>query len=122
MVAARAQVGTGSRRGSILWLLASCLCTFLIGACTTTVERVSDARELKSLGFLQAGGVTRGEVIGRLGNPASSYEAGRIVIYAVEKNDDRFEVSTTTTAHYRLVVVYGPDETIDRWSLVNLAR
>jgi hypothetical protein len=94
----------------------------LVIACSTTVERVSDPGQLKSLGFLQTSPVSRQEVEGRLGSPASEYEEGRIVVYVLRKQGDQFQVSSDALAQYRLVVVYRSDATIDRWSLVNVAR
>ena len=94
----------------------------LMMACSTTVERVSDPVQLTSLGFLHTSPVSRQEVEGRLGSPATRYEEGRIVIYILRKQGSQFQVSVDAMAQYRLVVVYLSDETIDRWSLVNVAQ
>ncbi|HXZ91487.1 MAG TPA: hypothetical protein VEG36_01275 [Burkholderiales bacterium] len=87
-------------------------------ACSSTVERVSDPKELQALGFLQANAVSRREVEGRLGQPGTIYENGRIVTYSLAKRDDRFEVTGSAAPEYTLVVVYRADDTLEKWSLV----
>jgi len=94
----------------------------VLAACSSTSERVSDADELKLLGFLQPDTVSREEVEGRLGPPHAAYENGRIVTYGLWKYSDRFAPASrndSVSAPYRLVLVYRSDGTLERWSLVN---
>jgi hypothetical protein len=74
------------------------------------------------VGFLQAGPVGRKEVEGRLGAPAYTYEDGRIVIYVLRKNREQFNTESGYLTSYRLVVVYGEDDKVGRWSLVDVAH
>jgi hypothetical protein len=74
------------------------------------------------VGFLQAGPVARKEVEGRLGAPAYTYEDGRIVIYVLRKNREQFDTESGHLTSYRLVLVYGQDGKVDRWSLVDVAH
>jgi len=101
-------------------VLVTALAIGAVMACSTTVERVADSRELQLLGFLQGDSVSRQEVEGRMGRPGSTYENGRIVTYALSKPGDRFEVGGTQ-AHYTLVIVYRTDGTLERWSLIDTA-
>jgi hypothetical protein len=93
----------------------------LLVGCATTVEPVADPSELRLLGFLEAGSVSRSEVEGRLGGPREAYEDGRIVIYALRKNQDKFEsvVLDSQESRYRLILVYRPDGQVERWNLVD---
>jgi hypothetical protein len=112
------------RRGNGGLLVATAIVCAILAACSTTVERVSSTEELKQLAFLQAEAVSRTEVEARLGSPFATYEDGRIVVYVLRKNQNKFE-----TVHigdpwlqwtgYRLVLVYRSDETLERWSLVD---
>lgn len=100
---------------------AAALACTLLAACSTTVERVTDPGRLRSLGFLQEATVSRQEVEGRLGAPWDSFEAGRIVIYVLRTRGDAFEVAPGG-GNYRLVLVYRPDNVVERWSLVDVAH
>jgi len=109
------------RRAAVLVCWTVLLCG-LLSACTSTVERITDPRDLGMVGFLQAGPVARQEVEGRLGAPAYTYEGGRIVIYLLRKNREQFDTESGRLTSYRLVLVYGQDEKVDRWSLVDVAH
>ena len=91
--------------------------TILLG-CSTTIERVSDSDAVKALGFLQAKTVTREEVQGRTGAPVATYENGRIATYRMSRKDGQFARGTEDAA-FTLVVVYRPDDVVERWSLVH---
>lgn len=97
------------------------LCS-LLSACGSTVERITDPKELGLVGFLQTGPVARQEVEGRLGDPAYTFEGGRIVIYVLRRNRGQFDTESGHLTSYRLVLVYGRDDTIERWSLVDVAH
>ena len=110
--------------GSAMGRVGVVLTALMIGtlaACSTTVERVSDPKELQLLGFLEGSSVSRQEIEARMGEPGATYENGRIVTYALEKRGDRFEVSSSLSSQsqYTLVVVYRTDDTLERWSLVD---
>jgi hypothetical protein len=91
--------------------------TILLG-CSTSIQRVSDAEAVKGLGFLEAKTVTRDEVQGRTGAPVASYENGRIATYRLSRRDGQF-ARGPQDAPFTLVVVYRPDDVVERWSLVN---
>lgn len=103
-------------------LAEAAVCVGLLAACSTAIERVSDPSELRQLAFLQAGRPARSEVEGRLGSPTTTYEDGRIAVYALRKSRNQFETASGGAADYRLVLVYGSDNTVDKWSLVYVAR
>jgi len=120
--ASRRHAESAERRAVLLF--AGVLLCGVLSSCATTVERVADVDELKLLAFLQAGSVARGEVEGRLGCPMTAYEDGRIVVYALQKNEGRFQAIPENDrrlgdVRFRLVLVYGPDGTMQRWSLVD---
>ena len=99
------------------------LVALLAAACSTTVERVSSDEELRSLAFLKDGAPTRGEVEGRLGAPLTTFEDGRVIVYALRKVGKQFETTSTGEPQwhggYRLVLVYRADGSVERWSLVD---
>ena len=99
------------------------LVALLAAACSTTVERVSSDEELRSLAILKDRAPTRSEVEGRLGAPLTTFEDGRVVVYALRKVGKQFETTSTGKPQwhggYRLVLVYRADGTVERWSLVD---
>jgi hypothetical protein len=123
MASGSSQRGLAYMSAQALRMVSAIGCLLLV-ACSTTVERVSDPGQLKSLGFLQTSPVARQEVEGRLGSPFAVYEDGRIVTYALRKDRDRFEAVPESDpgrwgASYWLVLVYRSDDTVERWSLVD---
>jgi len=115
----RRRAGRGRHPG-LARAVATVACA-LLAACSTTVERVTDPDRLRSLGFLQEAAVSRQEVEGRLGTPSYDFEGGRIVIYVLRAKGAAFEVAPGG-GNYRLVLVYRPDEVVERWSLVDVAH
>lgn len=90
----------------------------MLAACSTTIERVSDPKELQGLGFLRDTRVTRQEVEGRMGWPGANYEDGRVVTYRLGKKDGQF-TRVGAELEYTLVLVYRSDDTVGRWGLVH---
>lgn len=78
-------------------------------------REVMDAHDAnKAFEYLQDGKITKEEIRDRLGEPLSSYENGRIVIYLWfdEKSKD-YEV-------YNIVLVFEKDNVLKRHSLVRV--
>jgi hypothetical protein len=94
---------------------------FIFGACSSTLERVPDSEAVKGFAFLQANTVTRQEIQGRIGAPAATYENGRIATYPLTKSDGRFAPGGDHPT-FTLVVIYGQDGMVERWSLVDRER
>ncbi len=99
------------------------LCTFLallLAACTTETAQVRDRTLLASLGFIESAGPSREQVVARLGEPARSFENGRIAIYRVHPKEDRLTTYGwgPFDEAYDLVLVYGQDGRLERHSLV----
>lgn len=94
-----------------------------VGGCasSSTVEQVTHPGELKPLAFLDADSVSRKDIEARLGAPWSVYEDGRIVIYHFDWLDEPLR-RAQRSGSLHLVIVYARDDTIERWSLVNMGR
>lgn len=101
-------------------------CGLLSGCFSGRIERVSDKDELRQLGFLKSGEVSRSEIEHRLGRPDAIYEGGRIVTYMLRKRKNHFEVVAAPTGSgvndYRLVLVFRSDDLLDQWSLIDRSR
>jgi len=87
-------------------------------ACSTSIERISADQAARGLAFLQAARVTRHEVEARMGAPVAAYESGRITTFRLIRTDSGYTPGPTN-APITLVVVYGPDEVVERWGLVD---
>jgi len=93
---------------------------FFLNACSSEIAQVHERTLLASLGFLENPGASRQEVVGRLGEPAHTFENGRIVSYRVHRIQDRL------TTHgwkpfdpaYDLVLVHSKNGQVERHSLV----
>lgn len=117
--------------GAKTLLLVLALCSGISAACYTTTIELASGRESQKLlddlhlsALAREAAVSRDEIEGRLGAPASTFEGGRIATYAVRKVRGRFEVvpigaASGPGADYRLVLVFGPDDTVERWSVVD---
>lgn len=89
----------------------------LSAACSTSVERIPADQATRGLAFLQAPRVTRHEVEARIGAPVATYESGRITTFRLIRTESGYAPGPTN-APVTLVVVYGPDDAVERWSLV----
>ena len=57
--------------------------------CSALETRIIDDQEVKTgFSFIRDGKISRSEVLARLGQPASTYENGRIVIYWLQEDSD----------------------------------
>ena len=108
----------------IRWLLIAA--SALVASSCSTVIGPADPRVIaERLPFLHEGQTTRQEVIDHLGDPLSQYEKSRTVTYIlVENNDGHFEVVRGLVVAippiYNLIVSFGPDDTLTRFSLLRL--
>lgn len=104
-------------------LLAACSPLVYRDSTSSTIERITDPAELKPLAFLQSGGVSRSEVVARLGRPRSVFEDGRIVIYRFDGPSLSPQLRPAEwSGNLHLVLLYGKDETVERWSLLRMGR
>jgi hypothetical protein len=87
----------------------------------TTIEQVTSPDELKPLAFLSAGEASRRDIEARLGAPWSTYEERRIVIYHLDQLAEPIR-RAETSSNLHLVIVYGKDDRVQRWSLVQTDR
>jgi hypothetical protein len=118
------------------------LAVFLQG-CSTSETRMIDIQEVVSdFSFIRDGKISRNEVLARLGQPASVYENGRIIIYWVqEDNNGVLQVTTknstavsinnrsylhdlengtrgSKSGYYNLVLVFTDNDILEEHSLV----
>ena len=100
---------------------------------TTTIERAPDAERQELIDDLQVSALardesmSRDEIEDRLGMPFASYEDGRITTYALRKIRGHFALAragstSTIPPDYRLVLVFQPDDRVERWSVVDRNR
>ena len=111
-------------RFSILVIFASILC------CSQKQIVQFDKQDAsKCLPFLQLGFTKRQEIFDRLGDAANSYEEGRIITYIVSdrvkefpniiKCDEKISEETEGSL-YTLVLVFGPKNQLENYSLVRI--
>jgi hypothetical protein len=115
------------------------LCALALGVCACASGWENQARgpvaELSplqaELGFVRATGASRADIETRLGPPSESFEAGRIVAYAVVYDDGQrrlalmsakadsplLERSVAATC-FGLMIEYSPDGAVVRHALV----
>ena len=101
--------------------IALALAVTVSAACSTSVERISADPAARELPFLQAARVTRHEVEARIGAPVATYENGRIATFRLLRTDSGYK-SGPINAPITLVVVYGADDVVERWGLVDRAH
>lgn len=122
------------------YLLACVVVVFLLvlqGCATPETQLIEDQADSLRIPFIRDGMVSRREIMGRFGPPASTYENGRIITYWMIENDEgALEVITknataidlqrwrtrrngqSTTGYHNLVLVFGEDDVLERHSLV----
>lgn len=115
----------------------------LLQGCSTSKTRMIDILEVESdFPFIRNGKTSRDEVLARLGEPASVYENGKIIIYWVqEDNNGVLQVTTknstaisinnrsylhdlehgtrvSKSGYYNLVLVFTDNDILEEHSLV----
>jgi hypothetical protein len=103
-----------------------------ISNCSKHVVQLDTQDVNKCLPFIQLGVTEKQEIFDRFGNPLNSYEGGRIITYGV-LDDIKGIKSKQYVIHcekeivegsgivvYRLVLVFGPSNVIERMSLVRV--
>ena len=97
--------------------------------CSQHVSQVGIQDIKVCLPFIQLGVTEKQEILDRLGEPANSYEGGRIVTYTVSdrlkgRQDviscDRTLSEGSDFAVYNLVLVFGANNVLERHSLVRV--
>jgi hypothetical protein len=97
--------------------------------CSQHVSQVGIQDIKVCLPFIQLGVTEKQEIFDRLGEPANSYEGGRIVTYTVSdrlkgRQDviscDRTISEGSGFAVYNLVLVFGTNNVLERHSLVRV--
>ena len=91
------------------------------------IVRVDMVDVRKCVPFIQLGLTGKQEILDRLGDPANSYEGGRIITYMVLdvikdrpnmiKCDERISEGD---AVYTLVLAFGPNNKLEKYSLVHI--
>jgi hypothetical protein len=76
-----------------------------------------EARE--PLATVRSQETTRAQLVQEFGTPHSTYEQGRIAIYAVSLKQGNLAPAQRLPAEFYLVVVYGADDTVARRSLIH---
>jgi hypothetical protein len=112
------------KRFSILVIFASILC-----CSQQQIVQVDKQDASKCLPFLQLGFTKRQEIFYRLGDAENSYEGGRIITYIVSdrvkelpniiKCDEKISEGTEGSL-YTLVLVFGPKNQLENYSLVRI--
>jgi hypothetical protein len=104
-----------------------CLVTaaLVLSSCSTVIEPANARVVAEHFAFLREGYTTRQEVIDHLGDPLNQYEQGGTVSYLlVEHSDGQFEVVRGLVVAkppiYNLVLSFGPDDTLTRFSLLHI--
>jgi hypothetical protein len=91
--------------------------------CSSFREPVDAVVVTTQFAFFAAGKASRQQVVDDLGAPRRDYEQGRIVTYLLRKNfNGAFEVINfgEEGALYNLVLSFGADDILTRYSLVRV--
>ena len=99
------------------------LSALVVSGCSTVIAPVDPQVIAKHLAFLHEGQTTREEVIKHLGNPRNEYKQDATVTYVlVENSDGQFEAvpSAAIPPIYNLILSFGPDDILNRLSLLRL--
>jgi len=98
-------------------------CTVLLTGCATVVAQLEPQLVSERLPFVQDGKTSKEEVFRSLGEPDNRYEGGRILTYT--KCEDghwvgniRCSPERTNTLMNTLILVFGPDDVVERHSVV----
>jgi hypothetical protein len=100
--------------------------------CSTHVVQIETQDVNKCFPYIQLGVTEKQEIFDRFGNPLNSYEGGRIVTYPVLDDIKGIKIKNkeevlhcekeiaegSDIVAYRLVLVFGPNNVIERMSLV----
>lgn len=97
----------------------------MIAGCATVVAPLEPPLVSERLPFIYDGKTSKEEVLSRLGEPDSRYEGGRILTYKMCEDISlegrlRFSNSCSPKRTNTLILVFGPDDLIERHSLVLL--
>ena len=85
--------------------------TTIMSSCAQKRKVINDADiYIEQWEFVKDVKITKGEIINRLGEPMSSYENGRIVIYSYREEDKL----------YNLVLVFNDNNVLAKHSIVQL--
>ena len=102
------------RRLSIIFVLS-------ILSCSSNLAKLDSNEADKLLHSVHDNQTSRQELVDRLGNPHGSFESGHIVTYLIEDSNGGLDVTTDyEKARYHLVLVFGPDQLLEKHSLVRV--
>lgn len=120
-------------------------CTFLLTGCATVVAPLAPQLVSERLPFVHDGQTSKEEVLGRLGEPDNRYEGGRILTYKMCEEAQKwfpwgnYPLSSPTGEPFlthekgeallgavpclakitnTLILVFGPDDLVERHSVV----
>jgi hypothetical protein len=98
-----------------------------LASCSSYIAPLDPNRTRSWLPFLIEGRTTKEEVLSRLGTPVNEYEGGIIVSYILRENrNSQLQVADLVTGQdwnpeiYNLVLVFGPMEILERYSIVRV--
>jgi hypothetical protein len=93
----------------------------LIG-CSSHVAPLDPNRTRNLLPFIIEARTTKEEILIRLGTPVNQYENGRILTYILSEDPNgRLKLGFTSDAEvYNLVLVFGPTEILEKYSLLRV--
>ncbi len=92
----------------------------LLMAGCSYVEPVDEQTLSEAFPFIRDGQTKKQEVLDRFGAPDNQYESGRIITYLVGIDDRSgdWRVGGYFETQHALVLVFGPEEALERHSLV----
>lgn len=114
-------------RGILLVRLFAIFALVFLSSCTSYVAPLDLNRTSNWLPFLIENKTTKEEVLNRLGTPVNQYEDGKIVTYILRENlnlqlqvGERGFRRDWNPEIYNLVLVFGPREILERYSLIGV--
>ncbi len=96
------------------------LAIWLVAAGCSYVAPVDEQTLSEAFPFIRDGQTKKQEVLDRFGTPDNQYESGRIITYlaGMDERSGHWRVGRYFEARHALVLVFGPEDVLERHSLV----
>lgn len=110
-----------ARLGLAIRLVSACaIIGVLVGAGCSYVAPVDEQTLSEAFPFIRDGQTKMQEVLDRFGTPGNQYESGRIITYlaGMDERSGHWRVGRYFRARHTLVLIFGPDDVLERHSLV----
>ena len=113
----------------VIILITMLIAVFTSGGCSQKVVSINKRFVSERFKFIHEGSTSQKEILNRLGEPANQYEDGRIFTYLLHE-DRNYQLNVVNSfiepgrnirnVYYNLVLIFGADCVLERYSLVRV--